>query len=320
MVDSIGAHVVEGAAQDLVFQFERALRSERGLSISTRRAYLSDLRQYLTFLEKRGDLPSSAGGSGSNHAVSEHDVVAAGVSGIRAFLAERLKDSARSTVARKLASLRAFFAWVARDGSSGNPSEAVTAPKVPRMLPKHLGVDDLIRLLGAPNTATPIGRRDRALLELLYSCGLRTSEAVGLGWGGIHESLGVVRVRGKGSKERIVPVGVEAIEAIKACRAQWSPLPRRDDDAVFLNAKGTRLTTRSVGRIVERYLSEAGIAAHATPHSLRHSFATHLLESGADLRAIQEMLGHASIATTQRYTHLELARLSAVYDKAHPRA
>lgn len=317
--------MAEGATEGIVFLFERALRSEKGLSIATQRAYVSDLRQYLAFLARSGDLApdgrsSQADGGVKNGDVTPHDVVAAGVSGIRAFLAARLRDSSRSTVARKLASLRAFFAWVAHDGAEKNPSDAVTAPKVPRMLPKHLGVDDLIRLLGAPNTDSPLGRRDRALLELLYSCGLRASEAVGLGWQGVHESLGVVRVRGKGNKERVVPIGPEAIDAMKLYRTGWSPLPRRDDDAVFLNARGTRLTTRSVGRIVERHLAEAGIAAHATPHSLRHSFATHLLESGADLRAIQEMLGHASIATTQRYTHLELARLSAVYDKAHPRA
>ncbi|MBI5503380.1 MAG: tyrosine recombinase XerC [Deltaproteobacteria bacterium] len=307
--------------------FERALRSERGLSINTRRAYLCDLRQYLAFLRERGDLPPAAEEATVPAAdqtidtdVRAHDVVAAGVEAIRAFLAARLRDSSRATVARKLAALRTFFAWVAHDGSEKNPSEAVTAPKVPRMLPTHLGVDDLTRLLGAPDTATPLGLRDRALLEVLYSCGLRAAEAVGLGWQGLHETLGVVRVRGKGNKERIVPIGADAIEALCAYRGAWSRLPCLDEKAVFLNARGKRLTTRSVGRIVERYLKQAGIVAHATPHSLRHSFATHLLESGADLRAIQEMLGHASIATTQRYTHLELARLSAIYDKAHPRA
>ncbi|HYC55561.1 MAG TPA: tyrosine-type recombinase/integrase [Candidatus Binatia bacterium] len=187
------------------------------------------------------------------------------------------------------------------------------------MLPVHLSVDDLGRLLGAPDAATVLGRRDRALLEVLYSCGLRAAEAVGLSWSAIHEGIGVARVRGKGNKERVVPIGADALHALRAYRDAW-PGPRRDEQAVFLNAKGGRLTTRSVGRIVERHLRAAGIVTHATPHSLRHSFATHLLESGADLRAIQEMLGHASIATTQRYTHLELARLSAVYDKAHPRS
>jgi integrase/recombinase XerC len=246
-------------------------------------------------------------------------VVAAGVVGIRAFLAARLKDCSRASAARKLAALRAFFAWLARDGSHANPSEAVSAPKVPRMLPVHLSVDDLSRLLSAPDVATALGRRDRALLEVLYSCGLRAAEAVGLSWNAIHEGIGVARVRGKGSKERVVPMGAEALASLRAYRDGWRG-PRKEENAVFLNAGGGRLTTRSVGRIVERHLRAAGIVTPATPHSLRHSFATHLLESGADLRAIQEMLGHASIATTQRYTHLELARLASVHSKAHPRA
>ncbi len=317
----------EGPNDGLLALFEHALKSERGLSINTRRAYLCDLRQYLEFLRERGDLPAAVGKGAqatddheADMDVAAHDVVAAGIAALRAFLAGRLRDSSRSTVARKLASLRTFFAWVAHDGTEKNPSEAVSAPKVPRMLPVHLGVDDLTRLLSAPDTETPLGLRDRALLEVLYSCGLRAAEAVGMVWPSLHEGLGVVRVRGKGNKERVVPIGADAIEALKAYLGAWSPLPRVDEQAVFLNARGKRLTTRSVGRIVERYLLQAGIVAHATPHSLRHSFATHLLESGADLRAIQEMLGHASIATTQRYTHLELARLSAIYDKAHPRA
>jgi integrase/recombinase XerC len=183
----------------------------------------------------------------------------------------------------------------------------------------HLSIDDLSALLSSPDRRTPLGLRDRALLELLYSSGLRAAECAGLDWKAIHEGLAVARVLGKGSKERIVPIGADALAALREYRDGWS-LARVDERAVFLNAGGTRLTTRSIGRIVERHLKGAAIAAHATPHALRHSFATHLLENGADLRAIQEMLGHASIATTQRYTHLELGKLTAVYDKAHPRA
>jgi integrase/recombinase XerC len=288
--------------QALLDRFERALATEAGVAVSTRRAYLADLRQYLDYLGGHERTPTSAD-----------------VATVRAFLAARLRDSARSSAARKLAALRAFYAWLVREGSRANPCEAVTTPKVPRLLPVHLPVDDVTRLLGAPDTANTLGRRDRALLEVLYSCGLRAAESVGLDWGHLHERLGVARVRGKGNKERVVPIGADAMRALRVYRDGWD-LPRRDPRPVFLNARGSRLTTRSVGRIVERHLLATGIAAHATPHSLRHSFATHLLEDGADLRAIQEMLGHASIATTQRYTHLELARLSAVYDKAHPRA
>lgn len=314
------------------------------MAANSRRAYLADLRQFLGFLDRRGDLPEAlagppdrgstveAGSAGPATAAedgpppSAEDVLAGaaglsgiGVSAVRAYVAARLRDSARSSTSRKLAALRAFFRWLAREGVADDPSEAVAAPKVPRLLPVHLSVDDLGRLLSAPDPGTPLGLRDRALLEMLYSSGLRAAECAGLDWAALHEGLAVARVFGKGSKERVVPVGEDALAALRAYREGWT-LPRVDAKAVFLNARGARLTTRSIGRIVERHLLAAGIAAHATPHSLRHSFATHLLESGADLRAIQEMLGHASIATTQRYTHLELARLAAVYDKAHPRA
>lgn len=315
------------------------------MAANSRRAYLADLRQFLGFLAERGDLPAAlagaeptAGPDSQEHASGQavqHDDAAAptdeavlasasglsgiGVSAVRSYLAARLRDSARSSTSRKLAALRAFFRWLAREGGSDDPCEAVLAPKIPRLLPVHLSVDDLGRLLSSPDPTNPLGVRDRALLEMLYSSGLRAAECAGLDWKATHEGLGVARVFGKGSKERIVPVGADAFAALSAYRSGWT-LPRRDEKAVFLNARGGRLTTRSIGRIVEKHLVAAGIVAHATPHSLRHSFATHLLESGADLRAIQEMLGHASIATTQRYTHLELTRLAAVYDKAHPRA
>ncbi|MFN2424945.1 MAG: tyrosine recombinase XerC [Candidatus Binatia bacterium] len=316
--------------------FERSLAVESGLAPNSRRAYLADLRQFLEFLDERGELPKIPGRTAAvadcgadgqaadppgNARTGEPgvDVSGVGVSAVRAFVAARLRDSARSSTARKLAALRAFFRWLAREGLADNPCEAVSAPKIPRLLPVHLSVDDLCELLAAPARAKPLGLRDRALLELLYSCGLRAAECAGLDWTAIHEGLAVARVLGKGRKERVVPVGADALAALRDYRTSWT-LPRRDTKAVFLNAGGSRLTTRSIGRIVEKHLKAAGIVAHATPHSLRHSFATHLLESGADLRAIQEMLGHASIATTQRYTHLELAGLSAVHQKAHPRS
>jgi len=333
---------VSEAFEPLLDLFERSLAVESGMAPNSRRAYLADLRQFLDFLDERGDLPGRPAGGGPRNsrrglpAIEEApyagespapiahpsggiDVSGVGVGAVRAYLAARLRDSARSSTARKLAALRAFFRWLAREGLADNPCEAVSAPKIPHLLPVHLSVDDLGSLLAAPESTTALGLRDRALLELLYSCGLRAAECAGLDWNAIHEGLAVARVLGKGRKERVVPVGADALAALREYRSHWN-LARRDAKAVFLNARGSRLTTRSIGRIVEKHLKASGIAAHATPHSLRHSFATHLLESGADLRAIQEMLGHASIATTQRYTHLELARLSAVYDKSHPRA
>lgn len=317
---------VAEAFEPLLDDFERSLAAESGLAANSRRAYLADLRQFLDYLAERGHL-AAAPPAGGRRAEAGGRVAEAGieavrgvdVAAVRGFLATGLRHGARATTARKLAALRAFFRWLAREGAETNPCEAVVAPKVPRMLPVHLSIDDLATLLAAPDLSGPLGLRDRALLELLYSSGLRAAECAGLDWSAIHERLAVARVLGKGSKERVVPVGADAMAALAAYRAGWT-LARHNEKAVFLNASGTRLTTRSIGRIVEKHLKAAGIAAHATPHSLRHSFATHLLESGADLRAIQEMLGHASIATTQRYTHLELARLAAVYDKAHPRA
>ncbi|HEY2772504.1 MAG TPA: tyrosine recombinase XerC [Candidatus Binatia bacterium] len=326
--------VVSETAEAVLDLFERSLAAESGLAANSRRAYLADLRQFLTFLSERASgqdrgqvrgnarrLPRRTRGNPDQPvaAVSISVLSGIGVADVRAYVAERLRDSARSSTARKLAALRAFFRWLAREGAASDPSEAVSVPKVPRLLPVHLSVDDMAALLAAPDTNTAAGLRDRALIELLYSSGLRAAECAHLDWKHIHESLGVARVLGKGSKERVVPVGADALAALSRYRSGWS-LPRIDAAAVFVNARGTRLTTRSIGRIVARHLAGAAVVAHATPHSLRHSFATHLLDEGADLRAIQEMLGHASIATTQRYTHLELGRLTAVYDKAHPRA
>jgi integrase/recombinase XerC len=305
--------------EPLLDLFERSLATESGLSVNSRRAYLADIRQFLVFLEEKGQASASPGAVGRGRGPGGLDVSGLGVASVRSYLASRLREGARSSAARKLAALRAFFRWLAREGAADDPCEAITAPKVPRLLPVHLSVDDLALLLAAPDLDKPAGLRDRALLEMLYSSGLRAAECAGLDWNAIHEGLGVARVLGKGSKERVVPVGADALDALRRYRAGWD-LPRRNPKAIFLNTTGTRLTTRSIGRIVDKHLKAAGIAAHATPHSLRHSFATHLLESGADLRAIQEMLGHASIATTQRYTHLDLASLAAVYDKSHPRA
>jgi integrase/recombinase XerC len=181
----------------------------------------------------------------------------------------------------------------------------------------------MFRLLEAPPADTSAGLRDRAILEVTYSCGLRVSELVGLDWPDIDAALSVIRVRGKGRKERVVPIGQKALDALERYRAVLAELcgrSLRDAQAVFLNTRGTRLTSRSVARLVDAYTLSSGLAAKISPHALRHSFATHLLGAGADLRAIQELLGHASLSTTQKYTHVHLDQLMAVYDKAHPRA
>jgi integrase/recombinase XerC len=311
--DDEGLDVTERprALGTLLDAFDRELATVGGLSANSRRAYLSDVSQFATFLVESGRIERADAGSA--------EVLAAGAEAVRAFLASLLQRRARSTVSRKLAALRSFYELLTRDDASASPARAVRAPKLPKQLPVHLQPDDMAALLADAATDTVAGLRDRALLELLYSSGLRAAEAAGLDWTAVAFQLGVVRVRGKGSKERVVPVGTEALDALRAWR-DHPDRPRGDERAVFLNLRGGRLTTRSIGRIVEKHLRAAGLPAAASPHSLRHSFATHLLEGGADLRAIQEMLGHASIATTQKYTHLDLRKLASVYDSAHPRA
>jgi integrase/recombinase XerC len=302
--------------------FVTFLRSEAGRRERTISAYVADVIAFVAFLASR-ELVSAA--------PSTADVIGAGPEGLRSYLAARLKSSSRSTVSRNLASLRAFYSYLARDGADDGGAQILTAPKVPARLPVYLPEDDMALLLGAfpasshdstdPSPADKgTNLRNRALLEVLYSCGLRSSECVSLDWDHVDANVGVVRViRGKGGKQRVVPIGGQALQALDAYRNGWRHV-RLDEKAVFLNVRGRRLTSRSVGRIVERAVVDSGVQIKASPHSLRHSFATHLLEHGADLRAIQEMLGHASISTTQKYTHLDLRRLSSVYAKSHPRS
>jgi integrase/recombinase XerC len=208
--------------------------------------------------------------------------------------------------------------WIER-----NPLALIQTPKQEKPLPAFLSVDDVFLLLAGVNVQTCLDARDRAILEVFYSTGVRVSELVGLDWGDVDFDLGIARVVGKGAKERIVPVGAVAIQALRDYsleqKGKWK-VSCKGQTAVFLNYRGERITTRSVARIVEKYLRSAGIPVRMGPHGLRHTFATHLLNSGADLRVIQEILGHASLSTTQRYTHLNLDQLTAVYDKAHPRA
>ena len=300
----------------LMQEFQRALVTEENASPHTVRNYLSDLRQLRSFLLEHG---LARDDSGQEVAVERVDHLS-----IRAFLTHLLRTNRKSSVGRKLSAAKRFFGYVLRQGViTRDPTAGVATPKKEQQLPVHLTVDDMFRLLEAPPRDTPAGLRDRAILEVLYSCGLRVSELVGLDWTGIDPDLELVRVCGKGGKERLIPIGQKALAALQAYRAHLGELcPRRlrDERAVYLNRRGERLTSRSVARIVEHYVLASGIATKASPHALRHSFATHLLNAGADLRAIQELLGHASLSTTQKYTHVNLDQLMSVYDKAHPRA
>jgi integrase/recombinase XerC len=306
------------ALTETVKGYERHLSAELVLAESTCKAYFTDLAQYLKFVFTRDSLTGRQ--PRASAAYDSHM--------IRSFLAGEMETRSRTTVARKLASLRAFFAFATRDDTEASPAEIVVAPKLPRHLPVHLDVDDVESILTAAARTAERSKgarrlqwlRNRAMLETLYSTGLRASELVGLNNRDLDADLGVVRVEnGKGGKQRIVPVGTEALVAVDHYRAEF-PEAWRDEPAVFLNRYGKRLNVRSVGRILDASIAAAAVATQASPHALRHSFATHLLENGADLRAIQEMLGHASISTTQKYTHLDLRKLTSIYDKAHPRA
>ncbi len=241
---------------------------------------------------------------------------------LRRFLAElRAKNYAKRTVARKLASLRSFFRFMFREGHiKKNPITAVLTPKLDKKLPVFLDSAKIDRLLSAPNEKDAAGLRDRALLETLYSTGIRVSELVGLDLDDIDFISGVVKVFGKGSKERIVPIGEPALKAIRKYADKRAGEKVKDKDAVFLNHSGARLTDRSVRRVLDKHIKTCSIVEKISPHSLRHSFATHLLDRGADLRSVQELLGHMNLSTTQIYTHVTMERLKSVYDKAHPRA
>src|SRR5256886_8456856 len=270
-------------------------------SAHTRRAYVSDLRQLAAFLDERGTPLDAA---------TRDD--------LRAFLASRFAVNGPATLARKQASLRAFYEHRVRVGHiADSPARRLVFPKRRISLPNAVAVDDCFALVDAPSRRSAAGLRDRAALELLYGAGLRVSELVGLDLADLaHES---VRVRGKGNKERIVPLGSRALDALQTYLSRRPEL-RPKGSALLVNRRGGRLTARSVARHLARYAAMAGAARHVHPHALRHSFATHLLDMGADLRGIQELLGHASLSTTQRYTHVSAEHLLQAYEDAHPRA
>jgi integrase/recombinase XerC len=302
----------------LMERFLDYLRVERNASRHTLRSYGADLEQFRNFLlsselhvdRKSGDV-----------AVEKIDHLA-----IRAYLSHLYRGHRKSSLARKLAAQRSFFKYLVEEGLlAQSPAEIVATPKQERPLPTFLPVDEVFSLLETPDRSTTWGARDRAILETLYSCGIRVSELVGLTDGDIDFTLGILKVYGKGQKERIVPIGEKALTVIREY------LPQRDEmmarlhapgpkAPLFINRRGGRLTTRSVARILQKHILRCGLLRKVSPHALRHSFATHLLDAGADLRGIQEMLGHVSLSTTQRYTHVSVDKLMEVYDRAHPRA
>ncbi len=240
---------------------------------------------------------------------------------VRGFIAEQIgRGLSKITVSRRLSSIRSFFKFLYREGYiKCNPAKLVSNPRVPKLLPRFLTVDDVFSLIEKPEGIGFIPARDRAILELLYSSGLRVAELAGLNMDDINIRESLIKVRGKGRKERIVPVGSKAIDALKSYTIERILLKSKDN-ALFLNRMGTRLTDRGVRRIVVKYAKALFMQGRIGPHTLRHSFASHLLQGGADLRVIQELLGHSSLSTTQKYTHLDITHLMDIYDKAHPMA
>lgn len=298
----------------LVKDFAEHLVREKNASPNTVRAYERDLMGLVDWLEERG-LASGP----------EDDAVWAhlGRPQLRQWLAHRHGTASPATVMRKLASVRMFFRWLVRqEVLEKNPAALLSTPKQKKRLPKALPVEEVFALVEAPAGPEVLKVRDRAILELLYSGGLRVSEATGLNLRDLDLRSGTARVMGKGRKERLVPVGRKAADALAEWLRRRGELvkPGQETPALFLNHRGGRLTARSVARRLDRAVLEAALARNVSPHALRHSFATHLLGSGLDLRSIQELLGHASLSTTQRYTAVSVEQLMQVYDRAHPRA
>ncbi len=305
--------------EQLLTQFLEHLRYERNLSEHTLRNYQSDLEQFHDYLAPAH--PKTGKRIEPTLAAIDHIT-------IREWLATlHAARKQKTSIARKLAALRTFFQFLVREGTLDmNPAKLVATPRLEKKLPKHLSIEEAIKFVETPDLETDLGKRDRAMLELMYATGVRVAELTKLNLGHIDFKNRLIRVTGKRRKERIVPFGEPALAALKIyleVREKFldaALVSEREPEALFLNYQGTRITTRSVGRMVEKYIRICAGKSDISPHALRHSFATHLLDSGADLRDIQELLGHARLSTTQIYTHVSMEKLIQVYDKAHPKA
>jgi len=298
--------------EEALAEFLRHLALEKNASAHTIKSYREDLMQALEFFrEKAGNRVKEPRQVSTRH--------------VRAYLAWLHEQKySKATIARRIAAVRSWFRFLCRQGTvEGNPADGLRGPRQDQHLPHFLSEDALSRLLETPPSATPLGLRDRAILETLYSAGLRVGELTGLNVEDVDLDSGLALVRGKGKRERLAPLGKPALAALKrwlSGREQVAKKKFKATTAVFLNKNGSRLTSRSVGRLLEKYLALAGLDPRTSPHTLRPSFATHLLDRGADIRSVQELLGHRSLGTTQIYTHVTTNRLKEIYQKAHPRA
>ena len=308
---------------ELIQSFLDTLLTEKGYSEHTLRAYRKDLLEFSGYLKDSGFV--KAGTDETSKDFSPEDVTGLD---IRGYLGYLYKKNKKSTIARKLSTIRSFFRYAVKHGEiDGNPADAVLTPKQERTIPTYLPIDDMFRLLDSVQTDTVLSARNRAIFETLYSSGIRVSELAGLNVQDVDFNAHAIRVMGKGKKERIVPVGKKAVQSLLTYRRKLEADAKQNlktdgftlDGPLFLNKNRTRLTARSISRILDKIAKTCGISVPVSPHAFRHSFATHLLDAGADLRAVQELLGHKSLSTTQKYTHVSIDRLMEAYDKAHPR-
>jgi integrase/recombinase XerC len=300
---------------DLIRDFQTYLQVERNVSGHTRNAYMADLEEFIEFLQRNNLIKNQDGIAGIETET------------IRAYLGHLFRQKLKKvTINRKISSLRAFYKHLIRNGKTkNNPAGMVRTAKTEKYMPNFLSVDEMFELLNAQSDSSISGLRNLAMLELFYSSGLRLSELAGLNVMDLDFNQALVKVRGKGRKERIVPIGGQARKALQEYVAKTSETRKKANadvfkDPLFLNARGARITGRSIARIVDEATKKSGIGRKISPHSLRHTFATHLLNAGADLRSIQELLGHESLSTTQKYTAVNINHMMEIYDKAHPRA
>lgn len=300
---------------NIIQDFQIYLEVERNVSAHTRIAYIADIQEFTRFLHN------------NNFIKSQDEIINVEPENIREYLSYLYRQKVKKvTVNRKVSSLRAFYKYVLRTGKiKNNPAEMIQTLKTEKYMPTFLSVDEMFELLKERDESSVLSLRNRAMLEIFYSSGLRLSELAGLDLIDLDFNQKLVKVRGKGRKERIVPVGGPALKAVQEYLEKIGEI-RKDTNGdilkkpLFLNARGERITTRSIARIVNEITSKSGIGRKISPHALRHSFATHLLNAGADLRSIQELLGHESLSTTQKYTAVNINRMMEIYDKAHPRS
>ncbi len=301
----------------LIDLFIDSLAAEKGYSQNTCRAYRTDLKEFIQFAAENSVLNSEL------QPALEFSLDALDALVIRKYLGYLHRKNKKTTIARKLSAIRTFYRFLLKQGIiENNPAETILTPKQEVPIPAYLTVDDMFRLLDSIQTDTLLGLRNRAIFETLYSCGLRVSEVAGMNVLDIEFDSGLIRVLGKGARQRIVPIGNKALIAIKSYRRKLereAGVPAGDEGPLFLNRFNRRLTTRSIARILDKIVLECSTLVPVSPHVLRHTFATHMLDAGADLRVVQELLGHKSLSTTQKYTHVSIDRLMETYDKAHPR-